>query len=380
MTKDSAEMQIVNARVKTLTAPVTDGTKMSFSSLSRRATVLVELETRSGLIGLGESWVNFPEWAPTERVATLTQGILPLVIGEDASEISILHDRMTRSLIPIGRQWGAPGPIMQGISAVDIALWDLLGKAQGKSVAELLGGRKRENVNVYASSLGPTGVSEQANLCKLGGFSAVKVKLGFGKDTDAENLATASQICGDDTVLYADANQGWTLEQAIDMAPLLQKYNIAWIEEPISGNDLAELEIFHSKTGLRVATGENLLRSSDFIPYICSKAIAIIQPDLTKSGGFSEVLSICRIAESEGKEVIPHFYGGAIGFGATLQLASSMLNISTIEYDIRDNPLRDSLIKNPPTPVNGKISIPDAPGLGIELDEKAISKYAKEQP
>lgn len=378
MITDRRDSQIVDARVLVLTAPVSDGTAMSFSTLSRRATVILELETRSGLVGVGESWVNFPEWAPIERVATINHGVVPLLMGEDSRRINYLHQLMTSTLNPVGRQWGAPGPIMQAISAADIALWDLWGKAQEKSISELAEGRQRETIDIYASSLGPTGVKAQGLYCKSQGYSAVKVKLGFGKSNDEQTLAVTSEICGENTLLYADANQAWSLEQAIEMAPILREYNVIWIEEPIRGNDLAELEILNRKTGLSIATGENLTCYEDFIPYIRSEAISVIQPDLTKAGGLSEVLSVCKLAGSEGKTIIPHFYGSAVGFAATLQLAATMSSISSIEYDIRDNPLRDSLLIDPPLPTDGVIPIPNGPGLGIELDTKAISHYIKE--
>ncbi len=378
MSAGARSFQIVDARVRVLTAPVSDGTAMSFSTLSRRAMVLLELETRNGLVGVGESWVNFPEWAPIERVATINQGVVPLLMGEDSRRINYLHQLMTNALTPVGRQWGAPGPIMQAISAADIALWDLWGKAQEKSISELAEGRRRERIDIYASSLGPTGVKAQGLFCKSQGYSAVKVKLGFGRSNDEITLATATENCGESTILYADANQAWSLDQAIEMAPILNSYNVKWIEEPIRGNNLGELETLNRKTGLSIATGENLTCYEDFIPYIRSDAINVIQPDLTKAGGLSEILSVCKLAESAGKTVVPHFYGGAVGFAATLQLAASMSCVSSIEYNIRDNPLRDSLLIEPPRPTDGVIPIPNGPGLGIELDTEAISHYIKE--
>ena len=285
---------------------------------------------------------------------------------------------MTQTLTPIGRQWGAPGPIMQAISAADTALWDLQGKAHGEAISWLAGGRVRDTVPVYASSLGPTQVEEQGHFCMSEGYHAVKVKLGFGKSRDEVTLSEAQGTCGTETVLYADANQGWTLTEALEMAPLLHEYNIAWIEEPIRGNQLADLEEFYRKTDLPIATGENLYSCEAFVPYINSPAIKIVQPDITKTGGLTEAFTICKLAEAMGTEVMPHVYGGAVGFAASLQLAACMPSVTSIEYDIRDNPLRDSLILNGPRPTNGVISIPDKPGLGIELDSQAIDLYHKE--
>lgn len=378
MTVARSAFEIVKASVRVLTAPVLDGTAMSFAPLKRRATVLLELETRNGLVGFGESWVNFPEWAPIERLATLREGVLPLLLSEDSRRITYLHRVMTQTLTPVGRQWGAPGPIMQAISAADTALWDLHGKAHGEAISWLAGGRVRDTVPVYASSLGPTLVKEQGLLCMSEGYSAVKVKLGFGRSRDETTLSDAQAACGVEMVLYADANQGWSLAEAIEMAPLLHKYNVAWIEEPIRGNHLVDLEEFYRKTNLPIATGENLYSCEAFMPYINSPAIKIVQPDITKTGGITEVIAICKLAEAMGTDVIPHMYGGAIGFAATLQLAACMPSVTSIEYDIRDNPLRDSLLIDGPKPLNGVITIPDKPGLAIDLDPQAIMAHLKE--
>ncbi len=365
-------------RVRVLRAPVSDGIAMSFAPLLRRTMVLSELEADDGNVGVGESWANFPEWAAVERVATLKQGVFPLLVDADARQITSLHRSMTAALAPISRQWGAPGPIMQAISAVDVALWDLRGKARNTAISWLAGGRVRNTVPVYASSLGPDNVEEQGLECAAKAYNAVKVKLGFGRDRDEGILAAARATCGDDIALYADANQAWDLPQALAMATTLRDYRVEWVEEPIRGNRLADLEIFHERSGLGVATGENLYGRGEFWPYIASPGIQVLQPDVAKTGGLTETFAICELAEMHGKQVIPHLYGGAVAFAATLQLAASAPCVTAIEYDVRDNPLRDGLLLNPPYPVNGSIEIPEGPGLGLELDPVALDKYSED--
>lgn len=372
------ESLIEGLKVRVLHAPVTDGIAMSFAPLTQRTMVLVELMSANGLVGVGESWANFPSWVSIERVATIEQGIFPLVIGKDSRNITALHCAMMATLTPLSEQWGAVGPISQAISAVNIALWDLLGKTTGIAVSRLRGGRVRNTVTVYASSLGPEGVEEQGLRCRANGYGAVKVKLGFGRVRDEQILAAARATCGDGVDLYADANQAWDLHEALAMVPLLKEYDVAWIEEPLRGNQLDDLEILYKRTGVAIATGENLYGRAGFWPYVASPAIRILQPDVSKTGGLSEAFAICEMAEALGKEVIPHFYGGAVGFAATLQLAASMPSVSAIEYDIRDNPLRDDLLLQGLVPVSGNIVIPDAPGLGIALDPTAINNYSTE--
>jgi L-alanine-DL-glutamate epimerase-like enolase superfamily enzyme len=365
---------IVAAGLRVLRKEAADGIAMSFGALPRRTMVLVELETERGDTGLGESWVNFPSWAAAERVATLRDGVLPLLIGADAAQITLLHRRLVAELEPVGRQWGAPGPVMQAISAVDVALWDLAGQAAGQAICRLGGGRTRDTIPVYASSLGPHGVTEQAARCRDAGFGAVKVKLGFGTEHDLGILRQARAACGPGVAIYADANQGWSLDEAIGFAPVLREHHVRWVEEPVRGNDLADIERFHERTGLAVATGENVYRRHGFWPYIDSPAVRVLQPDVSKTGGLSEVFAICELAAARGKTVIPHLYGGAVAFAATLQLAGCSPQVAELEYDVRDNPLRDPLLADPPVPAGGVLSIPDGPGLGIQLDRRAVSE------
>jgi L-alanine-DL-glutamate epimerase-like enolase superfamily enzyme len=226
---------------------------------------------------------------------------------------------------------------------------------------------------VYASSLGPRGVTEQAERCRQAGFGAVKVKLGFGAEHDLGILREARAACGPDVDIYADANQGWSLDEAIGFGPALRDHDVRWVEEPVRGNDLADLERFHERTGLPVATGENVYRGRGFWPYIDSPAVRVLQPDISKTGGLSEVFAICQLAAARDKLVIPHLYGGALAFAATLQLAGCGPQVQALEYDVRDNPLRDPLLASPPVPARGVLSIPDGPGLGVPLDHQAVA-------
>jgi L-alanine-DL-glutamate epimerase-like enolase superfamily enzyme len=368
---------IVSARLKVLRVATGDGVAMSFAPLRHRSMVMVELRTDDGRIGHGESWTNFPAWAAAERVATLREGVFPLVVGRTARHITDIHRTLTKKLEPLGRQWGAPGPIMQAISAADMALWDLHGKDQGVPVSALLGGRVREQSPVYASSFGPASVAEQFAMRAAGKHTAVKVKLGFGRERDEGILAEIREAAGADITLYADANQAWSVGEATKMAALLKAFDVAWIEEPLRGNRLEDIEELHRRTGLTIATGENMYGREEFARYALSPAVAILQPDIAKTGGLTETLSICQVADAFRKPVLPHLYGGAIAFAATLQLAACVPAVREIEYDIRDNPLRDPLVVDPPTPSAGMIRLPDGPGLGIELEGAMVDKYTQ---
>ncbi|PSK95884.1 L-alanine-DL-glutamate epimerase-like enolase superfamily enzyme [Murinocardiopsis flavida] len=372
--------RITAARLRVLRAPAADGIAMSFAPLRHRSAVLVELDTDDGLTGHGESWINYPPWAASERVATLREGVFPRIVGADPRDIGAVHRSLCAGLEPLGRQWGAPGPVMQAISAVDIALWDLAGHASGLAMSRVAGDRVREEVAVYASSLGPGDVAAQARRCVAAGHDAVKVKLGFGRADDERILAEARGVLGAAPALYADANQAWDLAEAAAMAPILRAYDVAWIEEPLRGNRLPELEELHRRTGLPIATGENVYGIGEFRRLAASPAIAVLQPDIAKAGGITEALAVCEAAAAHGTAVLPHLYGGAVAFAATLQLAAMARPVAAVEYDIRDNPLRDPLLVDPPVPDRGRIAVPDAPGLGIPLDTAAIAAVTRPHP
>ncbi|HEY0696882.1 MAG TPA: mandelate racemase/muconate lactonizing enzyme family protein [Micromonospora sp.] len=349
---------------------------MSFAPLTHRVMVLVEVELADGSVGIGESWANYPSWAWRERIATINEGIAPLLVGSrPGSPGQAQRDLMAR-LGPLGRQWGAPGPIHQAVSAVDIALWDLAARHSGRSLAALLTDHARTELPVYGSSLGPDGVAETAEHCAALGLTAVKIKVGFGRDRDLANVRTARRVLGDGAQLFADANQAWSLAEALWMAPALADLGVTWLEEPLAGDRPQELTELATRTGMPLATGENLYGSAAFTPYLHGDGVAILQPDLTKVGGISEYLTVLRAAEAAGKTVNPHLYNGAIATAATVQVAASSPATALVEWDVRSNPLRqaaDALLTD-----HGTVTVPTRPGLGIDLDPDQLTPYEEQ--
>ncbi|HET9075727.1 MAG TPA: mandelate racemase/muconate lactonizing enzyme family protein [Acidimicrobiales bacterium] len=369
---------ITEVRVRTLKAPLDEPVVMACGEISARTTVLVEVERADGLVGIGESWSNHPHWVAAERTATLIDGIAPLLLGEDSRHIAALHAKLARSLSGPARQWGGQAPLLQAVSGVDIALWDLAGRSLGVGVADLIGGRYRDRVPAYASGLGPDRVEDIGAACLEAGWDALKVRVGFDPDLDRSNLQAARRILGPGRLLAADANQGWQPGQARRMARTLGDVGVAWIEEPIADASLEELDGFAAVTGLTVALGENLAGSTAFLAYLGSSDRFLLQPDITKVGGFSHAWPVCQLAGVAGVAVAPHFYGGGIGWAATLQLAAACPAIRSVEYDIRPNRLRDDLLAQPPAVAEGTVQVPAGPGLGVSLDGDAVDRYTTE--
>lgn len=366
-------------RTTVVSTPLGEPVPMSFGSLPRRQTCLVEIEA-GGLVGIGESWINYPAWAARERLATLCDGVAPLVLGRDVSDPEGVQRDLARHLVPVGRQWGAIGPIWQALSGIDIALWDLKGKAQGLSVSELLpGGSRRAHVPVYASGIGPTHVAELCRVAAGSGFTAVKAKIGFTKARDEWILAEARSVFGWDSPMFADANQAWSFQQAVAMCETLSRYQIDWVEEPLEWDRLNELEELYTTGQVPIATGENLYSVQDFRRYAASPGIHTIQPDLTKAGGLSVGALVGAYAEERGTDVAPHCYGSALGIVASLHLAALFPSVQTVEFDVRKNPLRTELLDSHLSVIDGEVSVPSGPGLGVELDPDAVRHYQVHQ-
>lgn len=357
---------IRSVRCRVFRAPSTDKVAMSFAPLTHRVMVVIVLEFEDGTSSAGETWANYPSWAWQERRATVEHGVAPLLVGESFTSTAQAHDLMTTRLGPLGRQWGAPGPIRQAISAVDTALWARAAEENGVSLGRMLAEETLSELPVYASSLGPTGVEATANTCLDLNIRAAKVKVGFGRDTDESNLATTRRVLGDEARLFADANQAWTPTEALAMAPVLKEFGIEWIEEPIAGDNAGELSRFGEAAGLAVATGENLYGAIAFHDYIGQPGIRIVQPDLSKVGGVTDYWQVVQRAASRDTLVAPHLYNGALATAATLQVASANLTTPWIEWDIRSNPFRepiDRLLTD-----RGTVAVPEGPGLGLPID------------
>ncbi|MGH3517759.1 MAG: mandelate racemase/muconate lactonizing enzyme family protein [Haloechinothrix sp.] len=350
---------------------------VSFGKLSTRKMLLVSVHA-GGLVGRGESWVNWPHWAAAERVITVSEGVAPLVIGADANDREGIFGRLTAELLPVGRQWGAIGPIWQAISAVDVALWDLAGQWHGCSVSRLLSGTPATRVPAYASGIGPTDVISLTERALSQGFTAAKVKVGFGLEADRKILHDVRAVAGSSLVLFADANRAWSLGEGIEMCRLLADFGVAWCEEPLADDQPDDLEQLFDATGMPIALGENCYGTEPAARYLASPGIQHFQPDVSKTGGITMALRLSALAAAEGKRITPHCYGGACTLLASAQLSAAIGNLGWLELDIRDNPFRDNVAVGGFKIVDGYLDVPSGPGLGMDMDETVLRSFEVE--
>lgn len=368
-------MRIVKVDPIVIDLPLEKPVQTSFDEMKRRTNVLVRIEADTGDFGIGEIWNNFPSWGVYEKIATLKYGISPLLIGEDPREISKINHKLFSKLTVLGLQWGALGPIYHSISGVDIALWDLVGKYYKLPIHKLLGGKIHNEIEVYASGLGPALLDDLVIKHKEMGIKNFKLKVGKDADLDYKNLKRLREIVDQDDKIMIDANQAWTRREAVECLKRYKPFGLTWVEEPIQCEDLDGLRYIREQTQIPVAAGENIYGRVQYRNALEKKSVDIIQPDLSKNGGISEAKVIAEMASSWQIPFAPHFLGGAVCFVSSIHFIASINGGTLLELDANPNPFRERLFETPLSIRDGKVKAPDGPGLGLELDNEFIEYF-----
>ncbi|CAG7598851.1 D-galactarolactone cycloisomerase [Paenibacillus solanacearum] len=337
--------------------------------------MLVKVEADTGEYGIGEIWNNFPSWGMYEKITTLKYGIVPMLIGEDPLDIAGVNTKLLRALTVLGLQWGALGPIYQSISGIDMALWDLKGKHEGKPVAALLGGDVRQPVQVYASGIGPDGIEPLIESHQAMGVTAYKLKVGKDADKDFRNLQRMRDMLRPGDKIMIDANQAWDRETAVSNLLRFQAFQLTWIEEPLCCDDFGGYRMIRERTGIPVAGGENLYGERHAMLALEHGALDVIQPDLSKNGGISEGRAMAEAARRANVPYAPHFLGGAVCLAASLHFFAGVPGGVWLELDANPNPFREKLFTAPFVVKDGTLAVPEGPGLGFELDPEFVDYY-----
>ncbi|WP_025771796.1 mandelate racemase/muconate lactonizing enzyme family protein [Thioalkalivibrio sp. HK1] len=354
---------------------------------SSRQAALAVVESDNGLSGVGEA---FYFGGPARIAAGLIEGALaPLIIGEDPLDTRVLWDRMYN----LTRDQGQKGVVLSAISAIDIALWDLKGKALGLPVYKLLGGGYRRRARCYATGLyEPLGASnaakalaEEAQGYVAQGFGGMKLKVGYGIERDLEYIAAVRDAIGPDTYLMVDANHGYNVNEALRLIRRFEGFDIHWFEEPVVPEDVDGYREIKSRSEVAIAGGECEYTRYGFRHLIDRRAVDILQPDLCAAGGFSELMNIIALASAAHLPLIPHVWGTNIGLAASLQLHATIPHLPErrfpdepwFELDRSAHPFRDRVSVERFVPDKGYLDIPDRPGIGITLDEEFIAAHAR---
>ncbi|HEX9444246.1 MAG TPA: mandelate racemase/muconate lactonizing enzyme family protein, partial [Candidatus Binatia bacterium] len=324
-------MKITDVRAIRLRAVIpADGQVTGRSGLRNfRAAALVRVETDAGIAGLGSCSGN---GAVVKFI--LEEVIKPAVVGMDPTDIDSVWQKIYFG--PRARQLGLRGIGFVALSGLDVALWDIRGQAEKVPVYKLLGGLQREQVDVYATALYPDEtpkVVERAVAFAERGFKGIKIKLGFDLEKDMERVGAVRAAVGDAFPLMTDANMGYDLDQAVEAASRLEQWGVGWLEEPLFFADVAGHRHLKTRTNVPIALGENLHTHYDFEQFIARGAIDILQPDVARAGGFSEIARIAALAETHGLPVSLHTWGDGVALAASLHLAAALKNSIVMELD-----------------------------------------------
>jgi L-alanine-DL-glutamate epimerase-like enolase superfamily enzyme len=344
--------------------------------------LVVLVHTDEGITGIGEV-DSAPEAVRALIDArgshAIANSLKNLLVGEDPTDVEGLWHKMYRGLIYIGRR----GIALHALSGIDIALWDIAGKAAGKPVSELIGMPKRDKVRAYASMLmpdEPDEVRERVSGLRDQGFTAVKLgwgTLGANPAKDVERAAVAVEAIGEGGTILIDAGLGYLdAKTAIGVAEQLDALGVFWLEEPFEPDEYEAYAELADAVDIRIAAGEQDTTLWGFRELIERGHVDLVQPDVTRCGGITEMLRIAEFAQSRGVETVPHAWKSGIIKAASLHVNAVLPEALFQEYCVAETPINTGLTKQRlPIDADGYVAVPTGPGLGIELDDEVLNRY-----
>ncbi len=343
-------------------------------------TLVVKVHTDEGIVGVGEADTSsLVAKAIIEAPLShkICRGLAECVVGQDPFEIDRLAHRMVEGSIFYGRQ----GAAIQAMSGVEIALWDVVGKAVGRPVYQLLGGGFRKTFRAYASILfGDTPAETERigrDLAKQG-FRAVKFGWGPMGQSEANDIAlvrAARQGVGSDVELMVDAGLCWDTATAIRRARQFEPFNLTWLEEPLHPDNLHGYARLVAQAPMRIAAGEEVCDVKEFEQLLDVGGIDVAQVDVTRVGGLARSKRIGWGSAERHRLCVNHSYKTGVNIAASLHFVAALPNTHYFEYCVEPGALRQTLTKQRFPVVDGKIAVPEEPGLGIELDEAVVARY-----
>ncbi len=335
-----------------------------------RLTSLVKVHSDEGLVGIGSVYSH-----PDLVRKIIEEHLGPALVGEDPLEIERLWNRC----YVLTRWYGRKGAAVSALGGIDIALWDLKGKAVGKRICDMIG-PARKQVPAYASGLlwksGAAELRDEAQRHLAAGFWGMKMRLGRSLGYDRAGLRAVRNAVGTDVRLMVDGNARYSLDEARSMVPEFRDAGIFWLEEPFAPeNPQAFLSLRPEIEGIPLAAGENEFGYQGFSELIDHGVVQIAQPDCCRCGGLTEALRIAAHAEERRVQIAPHTWSDAVALTANMHLVSTVPGALTIEVDQTGNPFIDDLLVGGPRLEEGYAVVPETPGLGIDLDEDVVAKY-----
>ena len=359
-------MKVTEARSRVLETPADRQTEAGVPSRTGRQFVTLELGTDEGLWGLGYADFRDPQRALTQREAI--DDLCQLLVGEDPLEPEAISAKLRKATTATSQA----GSFGSALAVIDIALWDIAGKAMGQPVSKLLGGY-RERIPAYASgrllrSFSVRDLEEAGTKLVEQGFHAVKLQIGGQEDPEkeVERVKVLRQIIGDSVDLLVDVNQLWSVDQAIDIGHRMEPYHLYWLEDPVHHDDFQGLAHIARTMETPIVAGENLSGIDSFRQMLEARSVDIVMISVLRVGGITQWRKVAGMAEAFGLPVVS-FHAPEI----QVHLVSAVPNGLTVEH----MPWASALFKEVPALEDGQLVVPQKPGLGLELDEEAVRRY-----
>jgi L-alanine-DL-glutamate epimerase-like enolase superfamily enzyme len=386
-------MKITGIDLHILLVPDYDASACS----SAQDDLVVEVQTDEGIVGVGETDTN--PWIARECIRArgthcMGLGLQEMLAGADPLEPEAVWERLYRGSKMTGRR----GAVICALGAIDMALWDIKGKAMGVPVCRLLGADRPRTITPYASLL-PAGrtleeyaasLVAKALKAQVLGFRAAKLEVcingpyshhGLQASDDAivAMVAECRRAVGPNLVLMVDVAYAWPdARTALGVLERLAPYDLDFVETPIDIDDLDGYAVLHAQSPIRIAAGEWQNTHFEFLDLADRGELDVLQPDVGRVGGFTEAVRVCRIAAERGRLIVPHCWKSGIGIAASAHLAAACDCCPYIEFlpiELAESPLRRELLVEDLPLVEGRITLPETPGLGIELNRDVLEKY-----
>lgn len=380
-------MIIQDIHVYTMSSELPHPFAFSQQWVQRRSATIVQVVTKDGVSGWGEALCA--GLLEPELAASVIKHVLkPLVIGRHVSETEVLW----HTLYNHTRDYGRKGVVIAGISAIDIALWDLKGKYAEQPTYALLGGAFRDKVDAYATGFfrksldhDTRALVEEARRHVDAGFRKMKIKLGFGIEQDIRVMEDIYDAIGEEVELMVDVNHAYTVSEAARLAEGLRPFGLRWLEEPVNPEDKEGFRLLRQKTLIPLAAGETEFTMYGFRELLNTRCIDIAQPDVAMAGGLTALQHITTLALANGIQVNPHVWGTAIGQYASLHAIAATPTVNPtlvdrgpiFEYDTSSHPFRSDLVHQPINQCHGVVYLPEGSGHGFVIDEGFLQDNAK---
>ena len=355
-------MIIKSIKTKIVSVPFSDPPKTGFLTLEKLDLLIVQIETKDGIIGTGHLHPLAGGLKTLEMC--VNEMLKPLLIGETIKDIEALWTKMWNATFIQGRM----GITVMAMSALDIALWDCYGRTKKMPLWKVWSG-KSQALPVYGSGcyrgLGHDGMIEKAEKYVKLGFKSIKMQVAhcFTNDEDIANVRDMRKALGDNIGIMIDVNQGWGVEETIKVSKEIEKYNPEWLEEPVMADDFEGYEEICKSISIPVVTGENNFTHNDLLPFMKNKKISILQPDIMR-GGYTNLIFTSNLANEYGIKIAPHMFPEL-----SIHIVASIKNPSWLEY----MGWYDHLWQEPLLPVNGTLKPSDRPGHGMDFKSEICS-------